>query len=191
MAERWRVTERGGRRRWLLALGAIVATAAVALAVRATLEDPLRRTPAAARSSSGLGPAPELVLEGLRDRHVSISLPGSDRTPLVVNFWAAWCAPCRKEMPAVQAVYADVKGRVRFVGVDNQDIRGDGLDLVHETHVRYPLASDPTGDAARAFGILGMPTTILVSADGEMLERVNGAMTERDLRATIRRLFDV
>lgn len=178
-------------KRLLVLLGVVVVIAATVLAVRATLADPVRRAPAAARAGGGLGPAPAIEVEGLRDPRSSISLVELRGTPLVVNFWAAWCAPCRREMPAFQSVYEDVQDDVGFLGIDNQDIRADGLDLVRETGVRYRLGFDPSGDVARAFGVLGMPTTVFVSADGEMLERVTGEMSEQDLRDTIRRLFRV
>ena len=109
----------------------------------------------------------------------------------MVNFFASWCAPCRREMRAFQAVYEDVDGSVAFLGIDNRDIRSDALDLVRETGVRYRLAFDPEGDAAREFGVLAMPTTVFVSADGVMIDRVFGEMSEGQLRRAIRLLFGV
>ena len=179
-------------RRWWALLGAVVVLVASALAVVATLDTPTRSVRnAPARRGEGLGPAPAVVLEGLRDKDASISVRDFRGRPLVVNFWAAWCAPCRREMPAFQAVYEDLGGQVAFLGIDNRDIRSDGLDLVRETGVRYRLAFDPDGDASRAFGVLAMPTTVFVSPDGEVLERVFGELSEKELRRTIRRLFGV
>jgi len=166
-------------------------TVVVVLAVGLTVEGTARRVRAPSGEATGLGPAPEIVLPDLRDRDASISIVEFRGTPLVVNFFAAWCAPCRREMPAFQSVYEDVDDQVEFVGIDNRDIRSDALALVRETGVSYRLAFDPDGDAARTFAVLAMPTTVFVSADGEMLERVYGEMSEEQLRRNIRRLFGI
>ncbi len=172
------------RVRWLVvglaAVGVIVTAAG--LVGSNPPEAPDRGTPRSGR-------APEFELEDLRDADRTISLASYRGRPLVVNFFASWCAPCRREMPAFQSVYREVKGEVAIVGIDNQDIRSDGLALLEETDVTYPAAFDSEGNVARNFGILGMPTTLFVSADGEMLEQVTGEMTEERLLATIDRLF--
>lgn len=61
--------------------------------------------------------------------------------------------------------------------------------LLEETGVSYPAGFDPEGNVARDFGIYGMPTTVFVSADGDMIERVTGEMTEERLLAALERLF--
>lgn len=145
--------------------------------------------PAPERGTRLSGAAPAFELEGLRDPQRTVSLADFRGRPVVVNFFASWCAPCRREMPALESVYQQVKGDVAFVGIDNQDIRSDALALLEETDVSYPAGFDPDGKVAQAFGIYGMPTTVFVSADGDMLERVTGEMTEERLLATIDRLF--
>ncbi|MGH9013217.1 MAG: TlpA family protein disulfide reductase [Acidimicrobiia bacterium] len=172
------------RVRWLVVgLGAVAVIVTVTVLVGSNPPTPPERgTP---RS----GQAPAFELEDLREADRTISLASYRGRPVVVNFFASWCAPCRREMPAFQSVYQKVKGEVAFVGIDNQDIRSDGLALLEETDVTYPAGFDPEGKAARDFGILGMPTTLFISADGEMLEQVTGEMTEERLLATIDRLF--
>ena len=174
------------RRGWILGGVAV----AVAVAVVVTVDEPTGRVRALPQGRH-LGPAPDLVLEDLRARDSSIGIDDFRGRPLVVNFFASWCGPCRREMPALQSVYEDVDGKVAFLGIDNRDIRRDALDLVRETGVRYRLAFDPEGDAARAFGVLAMPTTVFVSAEGEMVDRVFGEMSEEQLRRTIQGLFGV
>ncbi len=179
------------RRRWAVLVGGLALAGLVIAGVVLSLDEVSSDRPSAPRVGGGLGSVPDVVLEDLRDSAGTVSLGELRGRPLVVNFFASWCAPCRREMPAFQAVHEDTAGVVRFLGIDNQDIRGDGLALVRETGVEFRLGFDPEGDAARAFGVLGMPTTVFVSADGEMLERVSGEMSETDLRETIRRLFGV
>ena len=78
---------------------------------------------------------------------------------MVVNFFASWCIPCRKEMPAFQAVSDRVGSKVAFLGIDHQDSREGGLDLVAQTGVRYPIGYDPDGSVATGYGLFGMPNT--------------------------------
>ncbi|MGH3442690.1 MAG: TlpA family protein disulfide reductase, partial [Nitriliruptorales bacterium] len=142
-------------------------------------------------ASGPAGPAPDFRLEDLRDPQATVSLADYSGRPVVVNFWASWCPPCRKEMPALEAAYRKVKGRVAFVGVNHQDARDDALALLDDAGVTYRSGYDPNGNVAPEYGLFGMPTTVFVSADGEILERITGAMTEDRLLETIESVFDV
>jgi hypothetical protein len=92
-------------------------------------------------------------------------------------------------MPAFQAIYRKVKGRIAFVGIDHQDTRDDALKFVHQTGVQYPVGFDSDGVVARAYGLFGVPTTVFVDAGGRELERHTGQLSQGDLQATIDRLF--
>ena len=111
--------------------------------------------------------------------------------PVVVNFWASWCVPCRKEMPALEAVAERLSGQVAFVGVTQQDGRTAGADFEHEVGVTYPSGSDPEGTTAPAYGVGGLPTTVLIDADGRIVGRHLGALTEKTLTELVRRAFDL
>ena len=106
--------------------------------------------------------------------------------PLVVNFWASWCTPCRKEMPVFQAVSQQLRGRVDFLGVDYLDQAGPARRLVAETGVTYRLAADPRGGAGAQLGIAGLPTTLFVDASGVLTGRRAGALDAPRLREAIR-----
>jgi cytochrome c biogenesis protein CcmG/thiol:disulfide interchange protein DsbE len=88
--------------------------------------------------------------------------------PAVLNVWASWCGPCRKELPHYQAFAQKYAGKVRVLGVDFQDTRADAARaLVRRTGVTYPLFADPEGTMrARA-----LPELILVGADGKVAYR--------------------
>jgi len=87
------------------------------------------------------------------------------RGPMVINLWASWCGPCRKELPKYQAFAKKYAGKVDVLGIDFQETRLDAAkDLVRETGVDYPLLSDPDGKM-RA---LGLPKVILLDARGRV-----------------------
>jgi thiol-disulfide isomerase/thioredoxin len=106
--------------------------------------------------------------------------------PLVLNVWASWCVPCRKEMPAFESVYQQARGRVGFLGVDYLDETGAAKRMVAETGVTYRLAADPKGTGANKLGVTGLPATLFFSADGVLRGRRLGEMDADALRAAIR-----
>jgi cytochrome c biogenesis protein CcmG, thiol:disulfide interchange protein DsbE len=84
---------------------------------------------------------------------------------MVINLWASWCGPCRKELPKYQAFAKKYAGKVDVLGIDFQETRLDAArDLVRQTGVRYPLLSDPDGK----MGALGLPKLILLDASGRV-----------------------
>lgn len=111
--------------------------------------------------------------------------------PLVVNLFASWCVPCRKELPAFRAVSEQLGARVAFLGVNHQDNRKSGQDMLAEFGIRYPAGYDPDGKVAADYGLVGMPSTLFVSPDGRLLETHTGELTRRQLEDAISRLFGV
>ena len=88
--------------------------------------------------------------------------------PAVLNVWASWCGPCRKELPHYQAFAQKYAGKVRVLGVDFQDTRADkARTLIRQSGVTYPLFVDPDG-AMRA---RVLPEVIFVDADGRVAYR--------------------
>ncbi len=115
----------------------------------------------------------------------TVSLASYRGQPVVVNFFASWCIPCRKELPAFQAVADRFEGRVAFLGVNHQDNREGALALLADAGVRYPAGYDPDGLVATAYGLFGMPTTLFVSADGQLVAKHTGELTQAKLEEMI------
>ncbi len=92
--------------------------------------------------------------------------------PLVVNLWASWCGPCKKEMPALQEFYERYGDQVGVLGVDYQDVQPDAaLELAGRLGVTYPLVADPGGDlnARDPLPVIrGVPWLVFLDAEGEV-----------------------
>jgi cytochrome c biogenesis protein CcmG/thiol:disulfide interchange protein DsbE len=171
-------------RRRLLALVAVVTTVLAACSQPPASERRPAETPAVSGSASP--DAVRVQLPGF-DGGPGFALP-DDPTgrPLVLNIWASWCIPCRKEMPAFQSVYTQAHGRVGFLGVDYLDEAGAARRLAAETGVTYPLAADPKGSQVSKLGVTALPTTLFISADGVLRGRRFGELNADRLRDAIR-----
>lgn len=110
-------------------------------------------------------------------------------TPLVVNFFASWCPPCVAEMPAFQSVHQELGTEVAFLGVNLRDSVGDAMELVAQTGVTYDVARDPDGELANAFGVVAMPSTVFVSAEGVVVDAQAGQLSADQLRQRVAELL--
>ena len=106
--------------------------------------------------------------------------------PLVVNFFAEWCTPCVKEMPAIERVHQRLGDEVAFVGMNLRDPIEDGRAVVRRTGVTYDLARDPDGRIYERFTDTGvMPVTALVDPDGNLVEVRHGELSEEELATLV------
>lgn len=105
------------------------------------------------------------------------SLADYEGQPLVVNFFASWCAPCLAEMPGFERVSQDLDGQVAFLGVNLQDRPEDGLRVVQQTGVTYDIARDPDGGLFQHFGAVAMPTTVFLDGDGRVIDVHSGEIS--------------
>lgn len=114
------------------------------------------------------GPAPDFTLtlfDGTKftlSRHLS-----GDGRPIVMNFWASWCVPCREEMPTLDAVGLR-RPDVLVLGVAVRDTEGEARAFAAEVGVGYPLGIDTDGTILELYPILGLPTTWFIAADGRI-----------------------
>jgi len=103
-------------------------------------------------------------------------------TPLVVNFWASWCAPCEEEMPLLADAAREHADEVQFLGVDILDTRDPARAFLARHDVPFPNVFDPAGEVRDAVGSLGQPVTVFYAADGEVVAKVDGQLSPDDLR---------
>lgn len=126
----------------------------------------------------------DTVLPGLAEGEVAFADYAG--RPVVVNFFASTCVPCVTEMPALEEVKQSLGDEVAFVGVATNDPVDDALALVERTGVTWDLARDPRGELIVAVGGVGLPTTLLVDAEGRIVETHLGEIEADELRGLLR-----
>ena len=185
---------RSPARRALRAAGVLAAAAFVALlayglttkATNSTIDDALSRGEAVA--------APGFSLTALSDGRDAgpawqraaadgeVELAELRGTPLVLNFWASWCDPCRAEAKVLQQAWSEQDGGALFVGLDAQDAREDARDFIDQFGLTFPHVRDPGNETQRAWGVTGLPETYFIGADGRVVGHVIGTVDAAQLR---------
>src|SRR6266508_5628701 len=142
---------------------------------------------AAAVASNQTPSAPSFALPRL-DGKGTVTLASLRGKPVVLNFWASWCEPCKDEAPLLQRAHVRYGSRVAFVGVDAQDFRVDGRRFVRRYGLTYTNLHDGEGSTLGRFGVTGFPETWFVDARGRIVDRVVGPVTEQTLAEGLRKL---
>lgn len=141
--------------------------------------------------SKGNGqPAPGWSLPALSGQRRTVALRQFSGRPVVVNFWASWCAPCRAEMPALERVSRLLAGRVAFAGLDTQDQPAAGIAFARKAGATYPLAVAGLRTWTD-YGVTALPATFFVSAEGTVVGVDFGGMTQDSLLRLIRQLYGI
>ena len=114
--------------------------------------------------------------------------------PVVLNFWAGLCPPCRLEMPDLQSVNDKFQDSVLLFGLDVGPFTGlgsneDGRALLQELFITYPAGTTPNINVMRDYKILGMPTTYFITPEGDIHETWTGLLTEDKLTELVEGLL--
>jgi len=131
-------------------------------------------------SAPAASAAPAFSLPTLGGGHVALAqLTGH---PVVVNFWASWCHPCRQEFPLFRAALARHRSQgLVIVGVSFQDIPSDARAFVRQEHADWTFATDDDGAVAAAYGVRPVPETFYIRRDGTLARRRFGITSSHQL----------
>ena len=106
--------------------------------------------------------------------------------PVVLNFWAGLCPPCRREMPDFQSTYDFFNREVVFLGVDLGPFTGlgsveQGIELLNKLNIMYPAGTTEDSTVLPRFQVFGMPTTLFVAPDGKLVRKWTGELSKDEL----------
>jgi thiol-disulfide isomerase/thioredoxin len=105
--------------------------------------------------------------------------------PVVVNFWASWCGPCRTEAPQLVA-FSKAHPDVQMLSVNSDDpSHGAAVAFARKSQWVWPSVFDPSADIQHAWGVGGLPATFLVDADGKLRARKLGGTTAAELTSLV------
>jgi cytochrome oxidase Cu insertion factor (SCO1/SenC/PrrC family) len=132
--------------------------------------------------------APNFTLSTLTSSQVSLRrLRGK---PVLVNFWATWCVPCRSEMPMLERTYRKYGGRISVLGVDEQEEAGAVEGFIRSYHVTYPIALDQSANVSYLYQLNGTPTSFLIDRRGVVraitVGPLSGPRLQKEVRATLK-----
>lgn len=113
------------------------------------------------------------------------TLADFDGQPMVVNFFAAWCPPCRAELPELEAFHLAHNEQIQLIGISHDLSRSSWLSLISDTDLTFPTYYQPGQEIFTDLELFIMPTTILVTADGELAHTHGGVLDVETLRGLV------
>ncbi len=128
--------------------------------------------------------APEVQLTPLGDKEMWDGTALRQGKPTLVNFWASWCGPCRVEHPTLTQLQNE---GLTVLGVNYKDSQGNALSFLEELGDPYEaVGADTAGRMALNWGVYGVPETYLIDGEGNVVLRIAGPVTQRELEGRIR-----
>ena len=132
-------------------------------------------------------PAPNFTLDALNlHSDAPISLASFKGKPVILNVWNSTCLPCMDEAHLLQSLWQRVKSQgVVFIGIDFQDLKGDGLSFIKKYSVTYPNVLDVSGSTAISYGVTATPETLFINRQGVVVSRVISELTEQSFQSNL------
>ncbi len=177
----------GGRRRIVVFLAVSLACVALLALLGSQI-----LVPAQNQTNSGISPllghpAPDFTLASLSSGPApAIHLASLKGKPVMINFWASWCDPCKHEAPLLQATWQHVQSQgIIFLGIDFQDNHTEGLNFLRTNGITYLNVVDDTGSTAINYGLTGVPETFFLNRRGVIVSKVTGELTQQTLQSNL------
>ena len=133
-------------------------------------------------------PVPPFQLTSFDDRPMELDAQPGEIT--VINFFASWCTPCRQEAADLEQAWRQYGDReVQFYGIAYKDAASRAREFLEEFDVSFPSGEDPGNRTARAYGVTGVPETLVVDAQGQLVKHFLGPITQEQLSAELDQLL--
>ena len=128
-------------------------------------------------------PAPAFTITTLDGK--TVNLADYRGKPVVLNFWASWCNPCRREFPRFRDALTAHPGTFVMLGVDYKDIASDARDFARSQHATWPMLDDSANAVSAAYGIRAVPQTFFIRRDGTIAQRFYSEPKPDDFAAAL------
>jgi cytochrome c biogenesis protein CcmG, thiol:disulfide interchange protein DsbE len=140
------------------------------------------------RAAPAIGyPAPDFTLTTLSGEEFKLSsLRGR---PVVLNFWATWCPPCRAELPELKAAGERYAGQVAVIAVNQAETEATVAKLAPELGLTFPVPLDKSGAVSRLYRVRSLPTTFFIGRDGIIRQIQSGPLTEAVLAQLLKTIY--
>ena len=133
-------------------------------------------------------PAPNFALVLLDGK--SFQFSEHKGKPVLINFFASWCLPCREEMPVLEKIVRDYQPKgVVFLGIAVDDTEEKMKDFIKRYDVTFPVGLDKTAEIQKSFGLYGIPTTYFIDKNGIINYFHSGVVTEELLQHELDKLL--
>jgi cytochrome c biogenesis protein CcmG/thiol:disulfide interchange protein DsbE len=111
----------------------------------------------------------------------SISLSSLRGKPVLLNFWASWCGPCKDEAPLLRQAHAIYGSKVQFLGVDERDALTAAIAFERDNGIKYPSVRDEGFHIYDDYGLTGQPESFFIDQDGVIVQHVAGPLSRQKL----------
>lgn len=177
---------RDPRRTWLQRVGSLSTTAKVvyggaAVLIVAIIVVALTGAFSGKPKAGPLPLATNFTLTQVGDPGRTVSLAQYAGHPVVINFFASWCTPCKQETPLMASFYKRMDGKVIVIGIDANDKASNALKFMHAAGVAYPVGFAPNPSVTNSYGVAGIPQTFFLDSRHRIVEHVYGAVTLKEL----------
>lgn len=128
------------------------------------------------------------------EKDKGVKLSDKEGKPVVVNFWASWCGPCKSEMPDFDKMYEKYGKEVEFMMVNmtdgSQETKSVASSFIESQGYKFPVYYDVEMSAAKAYNVTAIPATYFVDKDGYIISSAKGAINEITLEEGIKNILD-
>ena len=139
--------------------------------------------PASTSSTFTAHPEPDVAGRTMTGKRIALAnLRGK---PVVVNFFAHWCQPCKQEAGQIAGTAAAFRGRVHMISIARDSTRSGVEAFAAKYHMTWPILWDGSDELSQAFKVPGQPVTFIIDAHGTIVDEVIGQTTEKRIASTL------